>query len=43
MIIDFNEYDDILAEFYEAENEFWKGVYEDRIAEDAINEIKENF
>lgn len=43
MEIDFNEYDDILAEFYEAEDEFWKELFEDRIAEDAINEIKENF
>lgn len=43
MEIDFNEYDDILAEFYEAENEFWKGIYEEIEADYWINEEKENF
>ena len=43
MIIDFSEYDSFIAECYEAEDEFWKELFEDRVAEDAINEIKENF
>jgi len=43
MEIDFNKYYEFLAECYETEDEFWKGIYEDRVAEDAINEIKENF
>jgi hypothetical protein len=43
MEIDFNKYNCFLAECYEAEDEFWKELFEDRIAEDAINEIKENF
>lgn len=43
MIIDFNEYDDILAELYEAENEFWKGVYEDIEVDYWTTEEKENF
>ena len=43
MIIDFSDYDCFIAEYYEAEDEFWKGIYEDRVAEDTINEIKENF
>lgn len=43
MIIDFNEYDDILAECYEAEDEFWKGIYEEIETDRWINEEKENF
>ena len=43
MEIDFNKYNYFLAKCYEAEDEFWKELFEDRIAEDAINEIKENF
>ena len=43
MIIDFSEYDCFIAECYEAEDEFLKELFEDRVAEDTINEIKENF
>jgi hypothetical protein len=43
MEIDFSGYDSFIAECYEAEDEFWKELFEDRVAEDAINEIKENF
>lgn len=42
MEIDFNEYDDILAECYEAEDEFWKGIYEDIEADYWIDYMKEN-
>ena len=40
---DFSEYNSFIAECYEAEDEFWKELFEDRVAEDAINELKENF
>ena len=43
MIINFSEYDCFLAECYEAEDEFCKELFEDRVAEDAIMELKENF
>ena len=43
MEIDFNKYYEFLAECYEAEDEFWKELFEDKVAEDTINEIKENF
>lgn len=43
MEIDFNKYDCFIAECYEAEDEFWKGVYEDIVAENVIMELKENF
>lgn len=43
MEIDFSGYDSFLAECYEAEDKFWKELFEDRVAEDAINELKENF
>jgi len=43
MIIDFSDYDCFVAECYEAEDEFWKGVYEDIEADYWINEEKENF
>ena len=39
----YRDYISFLAECYEAEDEFWKELFEDRVAEDAINEIKENF
>ena len=43
MIIDLDKYDCFLAECYEAEDEFWKELFEDRVAEDTIVELKENF
>ena len=43
MKIDFSGYDSFLAECYEAEDEFWKELFEDRVAEDAIMRLKENF
>lgn len=43
MEIDFNKYNCFLAEYYETEDEFWKELFEDRVAEDTINELKENF
>jgi hypothetical protein len=43
MEIDFNNYDCFIAECYEAEDEFWKGIYEDIEADYWINEEKENF
>ena len=43
MITDFSEYDSFIAECYEAEDEFWKEIYDDRVAEDAIIGLKENF
>lgn len=43
MIIDFSEYDSFIAECYEAEDEFWKGIYEDIEADKIISEQKENF
>lgn len=43
MEVNFNEYDKFLAEIYEAEDEFWKEVYEDSEADYWINENKNNF
>lgn len=43
MITDFNKYDSFLAECYEAEDEFWREIYEDIEAEKVINEEKNNF
>ena len=43
MIIDFSEYDCFIAEYYEAEDEFWKRIYEEIEADHWINEEKENF
>ena len=43
MIIDFSEYDCFIAECYEAEDEFWKEIYEDVTSEQWINENKNNF
>ena len=43
MEIDFNKYDCFIAECYEAEDEFWKGVYKEIEADYWINEEKENF
>jgi hypothetical protein len=43
MIIDFNDYDCFIAECYEAENEFWKGICEEIEADYWINKEKENF
>ena len=43
MITNFSKYDSFIAECYEAEDEFWKEIYDDRVAEDAIMELKENF
>lgn len=36
-------YKQFLAEIYEAEDEFWKEIYEDIEADRLINENKENF
>jgi hypothetical protein len=43
MVIDFNDYDCFIAECYEAEDEFWKEIYEDSEADYWINENKNNF
>lgn len=43
MEINFNKYYEFLSECYEAEDEFWKGIYEEIEADRIINEIKENF
>ena len=43
MEIDFNKYNCFLAECYEAEDEFWKELFEDRVAVVAIMRFKENF
>lgn len=43
MEINFDEYDCFIAECYEAEDEFWKGIYEDIEADYWINEDKNNF
>ena len=43
MITDFNKYNNFLAECYEAEDEFWREIYEDIEAEKVINEEKNNF
>ena len=43
MKIDFSKYDCFIAECYEAEDEFWKGIYEDIEADEAIMFQKENF
>ena len=42
-LIDFSKYDCFLAECYEAEDEFWKGIYEEIEADYWINESKNNF
>ena len=42
MEIDFDKYNCIVAECYEAEDEFWKGIYEDCEAEYWIDYEKEN-
>lgn len=42
-MIDFNKYDCFIAECYEAEDEFWKGVYEDIESDKEIMFQKENF
>jgi hypothetical protein len=39
----YNDYILFLAECYEAEDEFWKELFEDRVAEDTIMELKEIF
>lgn len=39
----YNEYISFLAECYEAEDKFWKGIYEDIESDYWINEEKENF
>ena len=41
--MEFNGYDNFLAECYEAEDEFWKEYYEDMQADIAISLEKENF
>lgn len=41
MNINWNKYDQFIAECYEAEDEFWKSVYEDIEGDRIINEIKE--
>ena len=41
--IDFDKYEQFLAEQYEIEDEFWKGVYEEIEADYWINENKNNF
>lgn len=40
--MNWKEYDQFLSECYEAEDEFWKEVYENSEAEKWINEAKEN-
>lgn len=42
-LIDFSKYDCFIAECYEAEDEFWKEIYEDIEADKVISEQKENF
>lgn len=37
-ILSFKDYDQFLAECYEAEDEFWKGIYEDIEADRVISE-----
>lgn len=37
------DYDQFLAEYYEAEDEFWKEYFEDIEADRVISEQKENF
>lgn len=39
----YNDYVSFLAECYEAEDEFWKEIYEDSEADYWINENKNNF
>ena len=41
--MDFKEYDQFLAECYEAEDEFWRSIYEDIEADTIISLEKENF
>ena len=43
MEIDFSEYNCFIAECYEAEDEFWKGIYEEIETDRVISEQKENF
>lgn len=43
MEIDFNKYECLIAECYEAEDEFWKEIYEDIEADYWINEYKNKF
>ena len=43
LTISLKDYNQFLAECYEAEDEFWKEVYEDMEVDKAINEEKENF
>ena len=43
MIIDFSDYDCFIAECYETEDEFWKGIYEDIEVDYWTTEEKENF
>ena len=40
MEIDFSEYDCFISECYEAEDEFWRSIYEDIEADNIINEMK---
>lgn len=43
MEIDWNDYTCFIAECYEAEDEFWKEVYEEIEADTIISLEKENF
>lgn len=43
MIVDFNDYDQFLVECYETEDKFWKGIYEEILADTIISLEKENF
>ena len=41
--MNWKEYDQFIAECYEAEDEFWKNYFEDLEADRIISEEKENF
>lgn len=41
--MNWKEYDQFIAECYEAEDEFWEDYFEDLEADEIISEEKENF